>query len=120
MSAYHSFSRRVDPKLQLTNESHRSDGGRSWQEDAGGFKPKTTIESGIGAGRGALLDGESFRKKVQSQEPCRRNHNREGAASRGYARAGAVRGDCVYSGEGKIRNYAVMGCFGLARKRACG
>ena len=49
----------------------------SCEEDAACLKPKTTLNSGIGAGREALLDGESLRESVNGQKSCRRNHKEE-------------------------------------------
>jgi hypothetical protein len=74
VSAYDSVSRRVDTELQLTDESHRSCDWRSCEEHAGCFKPKTTLNSGIGAGRGALLHAESRRGRAwpleEEQKAC--------------------------------------------------
>jgi hypothetical protein len=75
VSAYLSFSRRVDLKLQLADEIYGSCSGRACEVGAGCLKSETTLNPNTVAVRGALLHGESLRKKVNCQKSLWRNHD---------------------------------------------
>src|SRR5208283_4393307 len=74
VSADLSVARCVDLELQLADKSYRSSDCRPCEQHAGCFKPKTTLNSGIGAGRGALLHAESRRGRAwileKEQKAC--------------------------------------------------